>query len=656
MSSLWSYGRILDVNLSTGEILRRDMPSRFVKEYIGGMGFGCKILYDEVGPEVDPLGPDNLLIFATGPLTGTGATCSSRTEVTNKSPLTGSIGTGSTGGMWGTLLRRAGYDLLLIRGRAKKPTYLWIDDKLVELRDAGHLWGKDTHVATDILSRELGGSKAGKVSVLTIGPAGEHKVKYAATLNDYHHAAARGGTGAVMGSKMLKAIAVRGTGTITIARPEEFWNAVRGARKRLLATTRKTAKRKGDVLPDTIRNYQEKGYFPHKNYQTGILPSWVENLVRDVAEKYCTRQEGTCYACPISCFNLAEVTEGKYAGVKVSRGTHPGVVVEWGAKCAIDNLPAIWKCKELCQHLGMDYVSASGVIAFAMELFQRGIITTEDTDGLELSWGNEDAVVELLGKIARRDGFGDILAEGSVRAAAIIGKGTEKYVMTIKGMEKMSADPRAGRKGFAFGELTNPRGGDNLKNTHFRADEYNKNWWIDQFDMFEDIKKRIYFLPPEETPTSWEGKALMCRWFEDLCSILNALGLCIFPSNMNLAWGPTHLSKLFSACTGQDTTPEEIMRFGEKIFTMLKIYPMREGLTRKDDTWPDRFFDEQLPEGPSKGAVLSRVTINRLLDEYYELRSWDKSSGLPTQQKLVDLGLGDMADDLIKRGKLCSSR
>ncbi len=646
------YGKILEVNLSTGEIGRRAMEADLAREYIGGMGFGCKILYDEVGPEVDPLGPDNLLIFATGPLTGTGAPCSARTEVTNKSPLTGSIGTGNTGGMWGTYLRRAGVDLLVIRGRAAKPSYLWIDDDLVELREAGHLWGKDTHETTDILSRELGGEQPDKVSVLTIGPAGEHLVRYACTINDYHHSAARGGAGAVMGSKLLKAIAVRGTETLAAARPEAFQQAVRESRERLLETVKRPPLAPGEAHPGAIKQYQAGGYFPYKNYQTGVLPPWVESVGKEAAEAYCTRKEGTCYACPISCFNLAEVKEGKYAGVKASRCTHAGVVVEWGAKCAIDNLPAIWHSKELCQLLGLDYVSASGVVAFAMELWQRGIITPEDTKGLELDWGKEDAVFALLSRIARREGFGDLLAEGSVRAAAAIGKGAEKYVMTIKGMEKMSADPRAGKRGWAFGELTNPRGGDNMKNTHFHADEYNPHWWVDRFDMFDEVKEKIYFLPPKETAEHWEGKPLMCRWFEDLFSILNALGLCIFPAGMNLAWGPTHLAKMFAAYLGRDTTPEEIMQWGEKIFTLLKCYTLRQGLTRKDDTWPDRFFDEPLPEGPSQGAVLSRDTISGLLDEYYELRGWDKTSGLPTPQKLVELGLGDVAEDLLKRGRL----
>jgi len=300
----------------------------------------------------------------------------------------------------------------------------------------------------------------------------------------------------------------------------------------------------------------------------------------------------------------------------------------------------------------MDYVSASGSVSFATELFQRGIINTKDTDGVELEWGNEDAVMQMLHKIAFRDGFGGILAESSVGAAKRIGKGAEHYAMTIKDMEMMLPDPRTGNRGWDFGILTNPRGGDNVKNTHCHAELYNPNWWVDKFDMFEDVKAAIYSIPPQEIGDTWEGKPMFCKWFEDLYSVINALGLCFFPAGFRLAVGPTHLSKLFSACTGWDTTPQDMMKYGEKIFTLLKAYTTRYGLTRKDDTWPDRFYTEPLPEGPAKGAVLSRDTIERLLDEYYELRGWEQTTGLPTREKLIELGLHDIADELLKLGKL----
>ncbi len=650
--TLHGYGMIMDVDLSTRTIHKRPTAPAFAEAFIGGMGFGCKILFDEVGTEVDPLGLDNVLIFANGPLTGTRAPCSGRTEITTKSPLTGHIGSGNTGGRWGARLKHAGFDVVVVRGQAEKPVFLWIDDDRVELRDAGHLWGKDTKLTTAILKKELDASRALKISVLTIGPAGENLVRYACPLNDDHHVAARSGAGAVMGAKRLKAIAVRGSGAVPIARPEAFDEAVREARMRLMDADR-AAGMPGAPIDSRI-GYLQTGCLPVKNYQTGVLPGWVETRSGAVAKKYVIGKESTCYRCPISCYNLVEVKEGKYAGLKVARATMPGLTLKFGAMCAVDNMPGIWKCKELCQRYGMDYASAGGTIAFAMELYQRGLLSKSDMDGLDLSWGNEDAIVQLLEKIAFREGFGNILAEGSSMAAEAIGRGAEKYVFTIKGMEMtMMPDPRVkANRGWLLGTLTNPRGGDNVKNTHCFAERYNTNWWVDQFDMFEEVKEKIYSMPPEEVPNTWQGKALLCKWFEDLYSVCNAMGFCFFTTGFRLAWGPTYISKLFSACTGRDTTPQGIMEMGEKIFTLLKAYTIKEGLTRVDDAWHERFYEEPMPEGPAKGAVLSRGEVEDTLDEYYELRGWCKDSGLPSAKKLNDLGLREIAKDLLNRGKI----
>jgi aldehyde:ferredoxin oxidoreductase len=649
---LYGYGKIIDVDLTTGRITKREIEPQFAERYIGGMGFSCKILYDEVGPEVDPLGPENIVIFANGPLTGTSTPCSGRTEITTKSPLTGHIGTGNTGGLWGARLKRAGFDLIIVRGKAGKPGYIWIDDQAVELRDADHLWGKDTKITTDLIKQEIAPTQQAKVSVLTIGQAGENLVKYACPVNDIHHVAARSGAGSVMGSKNLKAIAVRGTGSVPIAKPLEFRKAVKEARERLLMADRAT--RTPDAPPDIRIKDLKEGCLPGKNFQTGILPRWAETRSAAVAQKYVKRKEGTCFRCPISCFNLAEVKEGKYAGTKAGRGTMPGVVFNFGAMCAIENLPAIWKCKELCQRFGMDYESTGASIAFAMELYQRGLLTKQKTDGLELTWGNEDAALFLIRKIAYRDGFGNVLADGTLKAAKKIGGGAEKYALTVKGMEMtMMPDPRAGtRIGWISGFLTNPRGGDNVKNTHFYAEKYNPDWWIDKFDMFEEVKKIIYSMPPEEISHSWQGKAMMCRWFEDLYSLCNALGFCFFTTGSKLAWGPIYISRLYSACTGRDTTPEEMVKLGERVFTLLKAYTIREGLNRKDDTLPERFFKEPMPEGPAKGGVLSREEVEGFLDEYYDLRGWDKKTGLPFAEKFNTLGLGKIGADLKARGKL----
>ncbi len=650
---MYGYGKILDVDLSSRRIATTDIDPDFARNFIGGMGFSSKILYDEVGPGVNPFSPANILIFANGPLTGSQAPCSARTEITTKSPLTGIIGTGNTGGLWGAALKHAGFDIAIIRNQSETPVYLSIDDTAVELKDAGHIWGKNTVAATDILLEESGAG----TSVLTIGPAGENLVRFACPVNDYHHVAARNGSGAVMGYKRLKAIAVRGTGEVKIARPEAFAEAIREARERL-ATARKVSGfgsggGQGEETPPWDVIY---GSLPGKNYQTGHFPRWMETHRRAIGAKYMSREQSPCWSCPMQCFHLAEVNEGKYAGLKVGRPGATGVHYAFGAKCAIDDMLATWKCKEVCHQLGMDYVSAAGCISFSMELFQRGILTSSDCDGLELTWGNPDASLELLKKMAYREGIGDLLAEGTARSAQKIGRGAEKYVMTTKGAEMMSTDPRSGKRGYVFGVITNPRGGDNVKGAHFLADEYNPKWGADQIDMFNEAKRVVYNMPPEEVPFTWEGKAMMVKWFEDLYSYLNCVGVCFFPSGFTLAWGPTHLAKLLSACTGQEVTPQAVMDSGEKIFNVLKAYNVRQGLSRKDDDWPDRFYREPLPDGPAQGAQLSHETTDKLLDEYYTLRGWDKKTGLPTRQKLEGMGLSDIADNLGKLGKLISRK
>ncbi len=648
--SPYGYGKILDIDLSTGKVVKRDIDPEFAKKYIGGMGFSIKILYDEVGPEVDPLGPDNIVIFANGPLTGTQAPCSGRIEITTKSPLTGNIGTGNSGGRWGAQLKHAGYDLIIVRKQAEKPVYLWINDDEVELKEATHLWGKDTWQTTDILLKELKARDKADISVLAIGQAGENLVKFACPLNDYYHVASRTSAGAVMGSKKLKAIAVRGTGVVKVAQPEEFRKAVKEARERILDSEK--AKNMPGGPPEPRQGSLDRGCLTGKNYQTGVLPRWIETRGLDVAKKYITQKDGTCYACPIPCFNRVEVKDGKYAGVIENRGQMPGVVNDWGAKLAIESLPAIWRCKELCQHLGMDYVAVSGAIGLCMELFQRGILTAKDTDGLELTWGNEDATIQMIQKIANRDGFGNLLAEGTVKAAETIGHGAERYAMVIKGMDMMIPDPRTGRRGWLFGSLTNPKGGDNVKTTHCHLEHFHPQWWADQFDMPDEVKAKIFAVPPETLGDTWEGKPTMCKWFEELYSSVNSFGICFFPAGFNMALGPTHLSHLYSAATGWSMTPQESQKAGERVFNLFKAYAVRTGLSRKDDDWPARFYEEPMPEGPTKGAILSRNTIQGLLDEYYSLRGWNVERGIPTRERLAELGLDDVAADLEKRGKL----
>jgi aldehyde:ferredoxin oxidoreductase len=629
-------GKTIEADLSSGRIEKKDTDPSLSRKYLGSMGLNCKILYDETGPGVDPLGPENTIIMGAGPLTGTVAPFSGRLEITTKSPLTNHLASASTGGDFGAYLKKAGYDTIIIRGASPQPVYLWINDDQVELRDASHLWGRDTFQTSDLVKEELAQAPA-EVKVMSIGPAGEKLVRFACPVNEYYHVAGRGGIGAVMGSKRLKAIAVRGTGEVAIARAEEFKQANKEVANLLKSNPDFSYIQK--VASQYAQDEKTKyGYVPGYNFQTGYIPGWEETRGTSIVLSYVTGLEGVCYRCPFKCFKMGEVKEGKYAGLKISSVGFVSSIWEFGAKLGIDNPPAIWKCKEVCHLLGLDYGSASGVIALAMELYQRGILTEEEADGLSLKWGDDDVVLELLRKISCREGIGDVLADGSLKAAQKIGRGAEKYAMTIKGMEMMWSDPRSAPRGWTLGYLLSPRGGDNVKTTHsLRGEEPAEGWGIEKFDIPQDIKDRIYGVPPKIEPFSYEGKAMYVKWMGDTCSAVSAAGGCILCVT-RLVLGPTHFSRLVAAATGWDISPAEFALIGERIFNLMRLYIVREGLSRTDDDFPDRFYSEPLPEGPAKGAKLSRKDVSDFLDESYRLRGWD-GNGIPTRRRLTELGL-----------------
>ncbi len=632
--TLHGYGKILDVDLASGTIEQKEIEPEFARKYIGGVGFGSKFLFDEVGPDVDPLSPENIVIFSNGPLTGSRAPAGSRIEITTKHPLTGGIGTGNSGGVWGGILKQAGFDVIILRNESEKPVYLSVNDNEAELIDASNLWGKDSREATEIIEQDL----PGKSAVIAIGQAGENLVRFACPLNDYYHAAGRCGAGVVMGAKKVKAVAVRGAKAAPEpARPKEFQKAVREARERL---------READ------KAFWATG--PH-DILRGMMIGGKLSVTQEVVKQYVTRRGTACYGCPVTCYNgIAEVKEGKYAGLVMANAERSAIVGQFGGQLGIDNLPAIWKCKDLCNRYGMDFYTASGIIGFAMELYKQGIISKSDTDGLDLVWGNEDAIIEMLRKIAFREGIGDVLAEGSARASKKIGRGAEEYSVTIKGMDAGSG-PRlfGGEISFPFlANLTNPRGADIIKTTHHHGNQYNPNWWSEQHDMPEDMKEKIYGKPPVELVTSHDGLKYMYKWFEDMHSLGDSMGICFVATHMRIAFGPTYLNNLYSTYTGFDTTPEELITTAERLFTMFKAYIFRQGLNRKDDNWPDRFYEEPMKDGPSKGMVLPREKVDRLLDDYYELRGWDKKTGVPTMKKLKELGLDEEAAELARYGRL----
>jgi len=662
-------GCILRVDLSKNIIALEKYNPTVKRDYIGGMGLGIKILYDELQSGVDPLGPDNVLIFTTSPLTGTLAPGSSRVDVTAKSPLTGIFGSANSGAYWAPELKYAGYDAVVVKGKAKAPVYLWIDDDNVEIRDASHLWGKDIWDASDLIKQEFSNSYPDRIRVLGIGQAGENLIRYACITADYHSTAARSGLGAVMGSKNLKAIAVRGSNRIKVADSRKLEQVVREARAysqmRWIMTGTGAGRGGRHPGPGAFEYYLKGGFLPGNHYQTTVLPSWLR-LCHGAADKAGRLGRQSCHGCSLSC-GYAEVTRGKYAGLKLGN-IHTWFQMGFGGLCGIDNLPAIWKCDEICNRLGMDIGDASEAIAFAMELYQNGIISEKDTDGLTLNWGDEDVILSLLEKITKREGFGDVLAEGSERAGQKIGRGAERYAVNVKGMSPYPMDPRVpiapGGSERVLGELISPRGGSNVKTTHtspwfdqiaagpLRPKKYQDmsddeflQVYLGYIDMPDKVKRQVYGDPPRLDPGSYKSKAPLVVFLENESAATDALGVCMLQ-----VLGPTLLAKLFSACTGLKSSAEDVLEMGERICALRTAFNNREGATRRDFHYPERFYTEPIRDGPAKGAVIDRDVVNKTLDEYYELRGWDKETGIPSRQKLEELGLNHVADDLERLG------
>lgn len=656
--------KILEVNLYTSECETAEIGEEVVRGFLGGLGLGMKILYDEVGPDVDAMSPDNVLVVAPGLLSGTSAPANGRTEIIAKSPRTGSVGVGNFGGWWGPRLKHAGLDAVVIRGASEKPVYLWINDGRAELKDAENLWGKDTFVTSHILKQELGND----VSVLAIGQAGENLVKFACPVADNEHAPGGSAAGCVMGVKKLKAIAVRGTGKVHFANPKKLGEIVLEIEKRLNSYPDKGLRpRVGSNL--IIKDVAKVGSVAYKHYQGGMLPenSDIWRVPDVVIENSTIEGPDYGYHCPMAkhygCNLRTNITRGPYTGLIGFGGvafSQPEYT--FGVECGLTSWGAIWKCRELANRYGMD---EDNIVSFAMELYEKGILTREDTGGLDLSWGNEYAVMELMGKIAYREGIGDILAEGSVSAAATIGKGAEKYILVVKGKELTSYfDPRIQIWGWNLGYAVGPRG-DDLNTTHVFEDvfpswaqnlswspEQYLNWCLEYIDMPEEVKKGIYGDPPNVKSIMMGntfGRAMRVTWFQKLHSIFDSLGLCLFPGSTWTAMGPTHYAGLLSAFTGWKISPYDIIETGDRIFHLLKAYAVREGFNRKDDDWPEKFYKEPIPEGSFKGSLLSREKMESILDEYYEVNGWDKN-GIPTRGKLTKIGLDFIVDDLYSRG------
>jgi len=596
-------GKTLRVDLSRKKISSEDLNTQWARMFIGGKGLGAKYLFEELKPNTDPLSPENVMIIMTGPLTGTTAPCASRYAMFTKSPLTGAFLDSYIGGYLGAELKFAGFDAVIIKGKAEKPVYLWITDGKAEFRDAKDLWGLDIHETEKRIKEDL---EDKEVKVAAIGPAGENLVKMACITVDLYRHAGRGGAGAVMGSKKLKAVAVRGHQGVSVPKIEDFIALCQEITKKdVLTADNEWAKIDG--TPGFLRMVQEAGILPTRNFQMGVFEH--VNKIDEVAlkEKILVRRRA-CYGCPLGCGNLTQVKHGPFAGTVVE-GPEYETLAMAGANCYISDLEAIAKYNLLCDQLGLDTISTGDAIAFAMECYERGIITMKDTNGLELTFGNVEAYIEMPRLIAYRKSIGNILAEGVRRAAKKIGKGSGRFAVQVKGLEYPGYDPR-GSIGMALAYAVSDRGA-----CHLRA-------WPANSEAFGDLD-----------PFTTEGKAQLVIDDQNLYSVKWSLVVCDF-----YAIGYSNIARLCSAATGWDLEEKDVKIIGERVWNLTRLFNVRDGLSRKNDTLPERISKDQLKRGRAEGHVVSIADFNIMLDEYYKLRGWDEE-GRPKEAKLKELGL-----------------
>ena len=614
-------GKMLEVDLSTGRIADRHIDESVYRLFLGGRGLNMWLLYQYLNADVEPLSPNNVLIFGAGPLVGTMIPSNGRYNVSSRSPLTGLLADSNSAGYWSPPLRKNGYDGIIVLGKSERPVYLLITGDGAELCDGSSLWGK-TVTETDTIIREERGKDC---QVLAIGPGGEKMVRFASILNNIDRAAGRTGTGAIMGSKNLKAIVVKGKGSIPVASTE----AMRAVSKEIREAMRASASfeaRSTYGTPMLVNLYNALGVLPTRNHQSGVFDAAEKISGERLKEEYVTKPE-TCYMCLVHCSRRAEVTEGQFAGTTLE-GPEFETMCAMGSNLANDDLASLIYLNRRLNDLGIDSISTGAVISYAMECYEKGLITTEDTDGLELTWGNTEAILKLVDKIAFREGFGDLLAEGVKRAAAQI-KGSEHYALHVKGMEVPTQGVR-GLKAWALGWAVASRGADHCRS--FPVME--TTWTPEKTEKFFGSKKAA-------DRFAYEGKAAMVKWGEDFGATHDALGICkIAYKAMGLM--PEIVAKAYSAVTGIEMSGDELLQAGDRIVTLERLLNLKLGLTPDQDSLPKRFTDEPLPEGPGTGEV---VELARMMDDYYQLRGWD-DNGFPSKEKLAELGLTDILDSL----------
>ncbi len=621
-------GRFARIDLWSGKVKYETIDEAILRKWIGGRGLGVYLALKEIPPRVDPFSPMNKVFIMTGPLTGVaGVPSSGRWCSVTKSPLTYTIHDSQSGGKFGPYLKFAGFDGLIIEGASEKPVYLWVHEGKVEIRDASHLWGKDVHTTTDMLVEELasevGKDEAKHIKVACIGPAGENLVRFAAIMNDKNRAAGRGGHGAVLGSKKLKAIAVYGHEKPKVAKEDEFREAVAKAMEKIKKSpvTSEALPKYGTAVLVNIIN--KAGILPTRNFKTGVFPEADkvsgETLAATILDKQKLKEE-ICWGCPIGCARYSVVKTPPWTG----EGGGPEYETIWafGPQTGVSNLEAIAKANFLCNELGLDTISMGHTIGTLMELVEKGKIPKEKLRGLRVEWGSPEAIVELVWRTAYRSGIGDDLAEGAKRLAEKYG--APEVAMVVRGQELPAYDPR-GAQGHGLGYATSNRGG-----CHLRA-------YL--------ISPEVLGVPQLVDRFTTKGKAELVKHFQDVFAVVDSLVVCKFTT---FALWTEDYAALLSAVTGWDFKPKDIEVIGERIWNAERVFNILSfGDGRKYDTLPKRLLEEPMPEGPAKGHV---VKLEEMLEEYYKVRGW--KDGRPTRKTLEKLGLKWLADWLEEEGLL----
>jgi len=615
-------GQILRVNLTDRKSSTESLSEDDLKKFLGGRGLAIKLLYNELGQGIDPLGAGNKLVFSVGPLNATGVPGDTRFVVAGKSPLTGIWGEANCSGWFADELKKSGYDALIIEGVSESPVYVWINNKDVEIRDASHLSGRWTSETESMIKKEVGNRNA---AVVAEGPASENLVKYAAVTHTAHRAAGRTGLGAVMGSKKLKAIAAKGDNEVKVADPAKM----RELNRKIVAETFT------NPVTRTLRDYgqagfvpdlQSQGILPTRNFKSGVFEGADKISGQTMAKTILVGHEA-CPRCPVACKRIVQVEKGSFAPVLPEYGgPEYENVASLGSLLGIGDLDAICRMNMLCNAYSLDTISTGVSIAFAMECYENGILTEKDTDGLKLAYGNAKAAVEMVRRIAYREGLGNILAEGVRSAAKKIGKGAERFAMEVKGLEIPMHEPR-GKKGLGLIYAVSNRGACHVQSMH-DTDIENPN-----------MAPEIGITSPMSRLDTTREKVLAMKKTQDYVAVVNSLVLCecIYWFG-GVHYRPTELVELLNAATGWNYTVEEFMRTGERVNAFCRMFNIREGITRKDDYLPPRFM-EPLEGGPTGGQSITAEEFNSMLRDYYNICGWDPETGIPTKEKLVELGL-----------------